>query len=107
MSKVYKETGGRIREARERAHLSRDALAELAKISSKFLYEIEMKEQGFSADTLYKISKALNVSSEYILSGYSVETDEIELMNLLSLFGPEKIKEIVVFLKALYKIGLR
>lgn len=69
MNSFYEEAGKRIRLLREERNLSRDILSERAEISAKFLYEIESGKKGFSADTLYRLSKALNVPSEYILSG--------------------------------------
>ena len=43
-------------------------------ISTKFLYEIEAGRKGFSANVLYKISKALNVSCDYILNDSNQQT---------------------------------
>ena len=106
MDNLYKEAGNRIRQLRERAQLTREAFSEIAKISAKFLYEIETGKKGFSADVLYKISKVLNVSSEYILSGYSIESDETELMRTLGLFNPEQLKEITRFLKSMHKTSI-
>lgn len=63
------EIGKRIRELRELQNYTREDLAEKINISAKFLYEIEMGKKGFSAKTLYKISKALSVSSDYIMLG--------------------------------------
>ena len=65
----YKEIGARIRALREGDGLSRDKLAEKVEISSKFLYEIEMGKKGFSAETLRRLSMALNTSSDYLLNG--------------------------------------
>ena len=86
MSKVCKEAGHRIRLLREK--------------------EIEMGLKGFSADTLYKISKTLRVSSEYLLSGHVIESENTELMNILNMFTPEQIKEVIALLKTVYKISV-
>ena len=64
-----KLAGQRIREMREAHSYSREALAEIVGISDKFLYEIETGRKGFSADVLLRISKALFVSCDYIMSG--------------------------------------
>ena len=63
------QIGGRIRELRELKNYTREALAEKADISAKFLYEIESGKKGFSAETLCRISKALSVSCDYIMLG--------------------------------------
>ena len=64
-----KEMGTRIMALRKDKGYSREKLAELAGISSKFLYEIEIRKTGFSAKTLGGISQALDISSDYILFG--------------------------------------
>lgn len=64
-----KEVGNRIRCLREQKKYSREVLAEKIQISTKFLYEIEKREKGFSAEVLQRISSALDVSSDYILFG--------------------------------------
>lgn len=49
---------------------SREKLSENAKISVKFLYEIETDKKGFSAHTLVNLSEALGVSTDYIMTGH-------------------------------------
>lgn len=65
--------GERIRKLREERKYTREAFAEKADISAKFLYEIETGKKGFSADTLCKISRALSVSCDYIMLGDEAE----------------------------------
>lgn len=104
MNGIYIEAGKRIRKIREDKNYTRDYVAIKADISSKFLYEIEHGLKGFSADTLYKIAKTLEVSSEYILSGYNVDNDVIELSALLHTFTPEQIKDFSDMIKILFKL---
>lgn len=101
--KLYSEAGCRIRKIRESNNYTRDYVAAKSDISPKFLYEIECGAKGFSADTLYKISRTLNVSSEYILSGRVDSNFEKEVNETLALFTPDQLKEITKILKSLYK----
>ena len=55
----YKDIGLRIRGLREANCYTRDAFAEKIHISSKFLYEIETGKKGFTAEILFRISRAL------------------------------------------------
>ena len=87
--------GERIQRLREEHNYTREALAEKADISSKFLYEIEKGKKGFSINTLCKISKALAVSCDYIVLGvdkkhcinnriiYDLETMTPELIEMI------------------------
>ena len=69
MDTLYEISGKRIRELRLHKKYTREQLAEMAGISPKFLYEIETGRKGYSADTLYRISRSLKISTEFILSG--------------------------------------
>lgn len=88
MSYSCKEIGYRIRYLRESNNLTRDGLAELADISTKFLYEIEMGKKGFTAEVLYKISKAMNVSCDYILTGNEMKKIPERMIDILECFTP-------------------
>lgn len=63
------EIGLRIQEIRKEQNMTREELAEKAEISSKFVYEVEIGKKGLSAESVYKISKALSISCDYLLTG--------------------------------------
>lgn len=63
------EIGLRIQEIRKEKTMTREELAEKAEISTKFLYEVEMGKKGLSAESVYKISQALSISCDYLLTG--------------------------------------
>ncbi len=76
--------GKRLRKQREYMGLTREEFAEGADISWQFLAEIENGTKGMSADTLYKICTAFNVSADHILLGRenlsSADTPCVELL---------------------------
>lgn len=65
------EMGRRIKALRNERALTREKLAEKAEISTQFLADIESGNKGMSAATLYKLCRALNISSDYLLFGNS------------------------------------
>jgi transcriptional regulator with XRE-family HTH domain len=67
MKEFYIDVGRRIKERRLALKLTRERLAYMAKISDKFLYEIELGRKGMSAETLYKLATALEVSADWLL----------------------------------------
>lgn len=79
---LNKEIGRRVREMREYHEFTREKLAEYADISVQFLASIETGQKSMTTYTLYKISKALNVSTDYLVTGKSSfpETSKISLM---------------------------
>lgn len=78
----------------------------MASISPKFLYEIEMGNKGFSAQTLSMIAKSLGVSCDYILFGNVKLLNKGEMDYYLSQFPQNKIEEIVDIVKIIYRLSL-
>lgn len=77
MNDFNKKLGLKIKKLRERRKLTREKLGEMADISDRFIYDIETGQKGISAETLYKLSRALNVTSDYLL--FEVEENKNEL----------------------------
>lgn len=73
MDKFYYNIGNRIWEKRVERCLTREKMADMADISDKFLYDIEVGNKGMSAKTLYNIAVALNVTTDWILKGNDSE----------------------------------
>ncbi len=59
--------GKRIMTMRLHRHYTREYLAEIADISPKFLYEIEVGKKGCSSYVLYMLARALDVSVASLL----------------------------------------
>lgn len=64
-----KDAGKRIQYLRKLNGYTREDFSEKVKISSKFLYEIELGRKGFSAEVLLSIARNLAVSCDYIMTG--------------------------------------
>lgn len=104
MKKIYKEAGERIMMARIMRGYTRENLAELADISTKFLYEIETGKKGFSALVLYNLSKGLKVDCDYILTGKQVAIHDKKLLQILEMFKREQTEQIANILKEIYEL---
>lgn len=96
--------GKRILELRLRKGYTREYLAEISDISPKFLYEIEVGKKCCSSYVLYRISRALDVNSDYFIS------EEIFLENtpkwdtMIQYFSVSQIEEIQEIIRALYRL---
>lgn len=101
----YKLAGQRIMKLRLINNLSREALAELAGISSKFLYEIETGKKGFSACTLERIAQALAIRSDYIITGNKRAESSKDIYTTIELFDESKLKIVNDLLEMVYKMG--
>ncbi len=105
MDDAKKVTAGeRILQLRTGKHYTREQLAYMAKISEKFLYEIENNKKGFSAVTLLNLSKALDVSMDYIMIGESADNAENEIVATLERFKPNTLENIERLLKIVYEL---
>lgn len=78
MNDSNKKLGLRICKIREQRKLTREKLGELSNISNKFIYDIETGQKGMPSETLYKLSIALNVYSDYLLFGIETNNEIIE-----------------------------
>lgn len=99
------QAGNRIRRLRENLHMTREALAEKADVSAKFIYEIENGNKGFSAATLYRLANSLNVSCDYILHGDLFSENEQNAFQILKRFSPRQVSEICELLKGIYRLS--
>ena len=97
--------GARIRNIRELNRYTREDLAEMADISTKFLYEIENGKKGISADSLLKICKALEVSCDYILTGNKGNNCNDELTDIIEMFDATQVINIKKMLLILLEVS--
>lgn len=96
--------GMRIKKLRLEKRYTREQLAYLADISDKFLYEIESGKKGFSAVTLMKLSKALNVSMDYIMAGKDMKSSEDGIVATLEQFKPNTLENVERLIKLLMSL---
>ena len=73
------EIGKRIIKRRKQLGLSQEQLAELADVSPQMISTAERGSKSILSENLYKISKALNVSADYLLSGEITESSFSEM----------------------------
>ncbi len=96
--------GMRIKKLRLEKRYTREQLAYLTDISDKFLYEIESGKKGFSAVTLMKLSKALNVSMDYIMAGKDMKSSEDGIVATLEQFKPNTLENVERLIKIAYEL---
>lgn len=87
MDMDYKILGKRIREQRNKLHLTQEALAEQTEISDSYMGQIERGERQLALDTLVKLANRFGVTIDYLLAdSVSVKDDAFtnELLELLT-----------------------
>ena len=88
--KFLKEMGRRMYAQRKQLGLTQEQVAELADISPQLLSNAENGTPVIGSDKLYRISLALGVSADYLLSGELSGKDIQILENKLQNLSPEK-----------------
>ena len=71
----YKKLGERIREERQRLHLTQAALAEAIDISDTYMGAIERGERNLTLDTLVRLVNRLGVTVDFMLVDYVSDSD--------------------------------
>ena len=69
------QIGRRLREKREQAGYTREKLGVLCSLSPRFIANVEFGDSTFSLDSLMTVCRVLSCSSDYLLFGASVDTD--------------------------------
>lgn len=70
MQELYVIIGKRIAEERLRKNLSQEYLAEITNLHRNYIGYIERGEKRATLDSLYKITRALNISLEWLFRGF-------------------------------------
>ena len=101
-----KEMGQRITERRKKLGLTQEALAELGDLSPQFISLAESGKRAMRPENLLKISRALGVSADYLLTGDLIDKDHLLLSDELRKLSPSQfliVKSIVDECNSLYQ----
>lgn len=80
---LSQEIGKRIASRRKQLGLTQEQVAELSGLSHQFFACVERGLKNIRAENVVKLSKALNVSADYILMGKSNHHDHEYLTDLM------------------------
>lgn len=98
--------GSRIRSIRESANLSRETVAERAKISANYLGEIERGEKRPKLDMIGRIANALEVAPAVLFDYDAEEVDNDILLRklqlLISALNTEQLQQALRVLRTLF-----
>lgn len=79
-----KGMGERIRARRKALNMTRDELAKLLSVSSKFVADIEYGDKGISLKNFNKLRQILGVSADYLLAGDEIFVSGDDKRKMLS-----------------------
>lgn len=77
------EAGKRIMERRKKLGLTQEQLAEKSEVTTQFVSYAESGKRGMRPENLMKIAAALEVSTDYLLTGDIIDKDKLLLSEKL------------------------
>ncbi len=92
--KFHVDMGKRIMQRRKTMNLSQEELSELADVSPQLMSTAERGAKAIRPENLLKISKALGVSADYLLTGEIIDKDLNCISKKLKLLNSEQVRSI-------------
>lgn len=86
------DIGNRITELRKRLAWTQEELAEKADSTPQFVSYAESEKRAMRPEYLLKLSKALNVSADYLLTGEIIDKDLLILSDKIKQLAPSQIR---------------
>lgn len=86
------ETGKRIMERRKKMGLTQEQLAERSEVTTQFVSYAESGKRAMRAENLMKIAAALEVSTDYLLTGDIIDKDKLLLSEKLDKLTPAEVR---------------
>ncbi|QCH27675.1 anaerobic benzoate catabolism transcriptional regulator [Clostridium tyrobutyricum] len=71
-----KEIGNRLRREREKLELTREKFAEIVNLSVLYIGQLERGERQMSLPTLVKIADSLHVTTDYLIYGKGINSQD-------------------------------
>ena len=88
------EIGKRIMDRRKKLGLTQEALAEKGEVTTQFFSYAESGKRAMRPENLLKISSALEVSADYLLTGEIIDKDLLILSDKLRRLTPSQVRTV-------------
>lgn len=86
------EIGQRITARRKKLNLTQEQLAEKGNLTTQFVSYAESGRRGMRPENLLKLSSALEVSADYLLTGKIVDEDLLLLAEKMRKLSPSQVR---------------
>lgn len=96
--------GARILARRKQLGLTQEQTAQKAQLSSQFLSFVESGKKSVRAENIVNLAKALEVSTDYLLTGVCSDSDVSRVYELLRSFDSQELVSAEGFLRKLKQL---
>lgn len=86
------DMGKRIAARRKQLRLTQDDLAELAEVTPQMISTAELGKKALRPENILKLSTALEVSADYLLTGQIIDKDVFLLDQQIATLSPEQFR---------------
>lgn len=98
------EIGRRIAERRKQLGLTQAQAAEKAGLTQQFFASVETGAKNIRAESIIKVSRALNISADFLLTGVT-DLDRHQVMKMLEPLDERQFLEIQNIIRDILKFG--
>lgn len=98
------EIGRRIAERRKQLGLTQAQAAENS-LTQQFFASVETGEKNIRAESIIKVSRALNISADFLLTGIVTDLDRHQVMKMLEPLDERQFLEIQNIIRDILKFG--
>lgn len=99
------EIGKRIATRRNQLGLTQEQAAERSGLTQQFFASVETGAKNIRAESIIRVSKALNISTDFLLTGTVSDIDCDRLMNMLKQLDEKHFLEIESIIVQILKFG--
>ena len=99
------EIGRRIAERRKQLGLTQAQAAEKAGLTQQFFASVETGAKNIRAESIIKVSRALNISADFLLTGIVTDVDRHQVMKMLEPLDERQFLEIQNIIRDILKFG--
>lgn len=104
-SKLAVQIGHRIANRRHQLGLTQAEAAERSGLTQQFFASVETGAKNIRAESIIKVSKALNISADYLLTGVVTDFERHELLKMLEPLNETQFSEVENIIRDILKFG--
>ena len=95
MDQLLTEIGDRIRRRRKQLGLTQEDLSNRTDVTTQTISNAELGLKGMRPDTIIRICRALEISTDYLLLGEISDTDKSLFSDRLATLTPNQMKHLI------------
>lgn len=99
------DIGRRIALRRSQLGLTQAEAAELSGLTQQFFASVETGRKNMRADSIVKVSKALRISTDFLLTGSVTDLERNQLMQMLEPLDEAQLHIVEEIIKNILKFG--